>query len=82
MEDALIKKMMCPNCGRTNLVKKILIDGTISFKLVNWLCAECHTSFDTNVWIGNDGIVYQQALGSATMQDYQAYNNQKIKLNR
>lgn len=80
MEQTLRIKITCPNCGRTNGVLDAQIGDNRNFSRTNWSCGECKQPFDTRVWIAQNGYVYQEALGSAPMAVYQAYNNQKIHL--
>jgi len=81
MENHLRIKQSCPNCARTNCITDLNKEGTFLFTRKNWRCSECKTFYDTKVWLDN-GYVYQMAMGSARVEDYQKYNNYKIRANK
>ena len=80
MDTRFIKKLSCPNCSRVNNVLFINIGSDSIWEKTNWKCEECKFSFDARVWQDSNDIVYQMALGSATVSDLQNYNNQNFKV--
>ena len=81
MNDKIRIKTNCANCGFTKLVKDLETStiqqaGTVIY---HFNCHNCGLPFDFNVWQQN-GLLYQQTVGSATQENIQKFNNTKFRV--